>query len=93
MVGKKRGKEYLALILIALSMAVVVAILIDQFTPGAGAAWGQLFGLMGFAWLLHCVTRTLFAHAAPEIWVSTSKLLVVSTLFIILYAWMRKQYI
>jgi hypothetical protein len=93
MVGKQRAWLYLLLILAALGVSTVVAILIDQFAPGEGAAWGQLLGLIGYVWGLYSVTRVLFAEAAREVWGRAGRLLACVTLLVMFYAWLRGMWV
>lgn len=89
LVGKQRGGIYLLLILTCFIVSTMGALLIDRFFYGLGAAWGQLLGLICFAWGLHCVTRSLIAQTACEIWARMGRSLAGVTLLVIFYAWLR----
>ncbi len=89
LIGKQRGGLYLSLILANFGVSAIAALLIDRFSQGFGAAWGQLIGLMCFAWGLHGVTRYLIAETAREIWVRMGRRLVGVTLLVMMYACLR----
>jgi O-antigen/teichoic acid export membrane protein len=93
LVGKQKGRLYLALLVVGLAAGGLAAMVIDMFSWGQGAAWGQLLGLTIYTALLYGASRALFHKAAPATWNKAGKSLAGVCLFLAVYGAMRAFWI
>jgi O-antigen/teichoic acid export membrane protein len=93
LVGKQKGRLYLALLVVGLAAGGLAAMVIDMFSWGQGAAWGQLLGLTIYTALLYGASRALFHEAAPETWNNAGKSLAGVCLFLAVYGATRAFWI
>ena len=93
LVGKQKGRLYLALLVVGLAAGGLAGMVIDMFSLGQGAAWGQLLGLTIYTALLYGASRALFHEAAPETWNNAGKSLAGVCLFLAVYGATRAFWI
>ena len=75
MTAHKRFAHFLTLVVSGIVLGYLLSMLVDMDYPGYGAAWGQLFGIMGYTLLLFFVIPRDAGEQAKRIWRSQARYL------------------